>query len=554
MAHIQTPLVSNVMRYAFIILSTFLSCFSSIALAAPTTSAAHQQIIEQNKNIEFLTNQALTATGNQLSIIQLELFDSNSALRSSLSDAIGSKNPETSFLIEQIKIQIANDHKYLTYLESSITELQQKTQEASKEDRLLLQIPLNEHRQILAKIYQFQYQNYVWLKKLGENDTAEMTKFTHQVNLAAKFTAASLHYSLTRQSSLNEQLTKVPVAQKGPFELELSYLQRNIDTYSKMLTIYIDIAEPLGLDTVNFKHQLFTATGAITHDFISWAMVTSTVSSVGSNIGKWLMSNSPNLIFNLFMFLLVLTIAHFIAKGANVLVTNTVKTGHLKLSNLMQQFLVSMSMKLIYSIGFLVALAQIGLDLTPILAGFGVAGIIIGFALQDTLSNFASGIMVLIYRPFDVGDWVSAAGVEGKVSHVSLVNTTIRTFNNEVLLIPNSKIWTDVIINRTYEKVRRVDMIFGISYKDSIPHAEEIFKAILDDDPRVLRSPEPIIQVDSLGDNSVNFVVRPWVKTDDLTDVRREVTREVKMRFDAEGISIPFPQRDVHIHQIDTSL
>lgn len=540
------------MRYFYLIFLAFSSCLSTFTWADPVVNppSYQQEIIEQNKNIEELAKQAKKASGEQLSIFQLELFENYNKLRSSLSDAMDKKDRNTPFLIEQMHKQINYDSKYLAYLDRTITKLQKGVHDASKEDRLLLQIPLNEHRQALAKVHGFQYQNYLWLGKLGEDNTLVMSLFRHQVNNAAKFTSASLHYSLNRQLALNKQLDKVPADQKGQFDLELNYLQRNIDTYSKMLDSYIEIAEPLGLNTVDFKQQLFTATGAITHDFLSWGMVTSTLSTLCTKVSKWLVINSPNLLFNTFMFILILAIAHILAKGTNRLVSSVVKTTHLKLSYLMQQFLVSITAKLIYSIAFLIALAQVGLDLTPILAGFGVAGIIIGFALQDTLSNFASGIMVLIYRPFDVGDWVSAAGVEGKVSKVSLVNTTIRTFDNEVLLIPNSKIWGDVIINRTFEKVRRVDMVFGIGHGDSIPQAEAIFKEILDADERVLKTPEPIIQVDSLTDHSVNFVVRPWVKTDDLIDVKREVTRAVKIRFDEEGIIIPFPQRDLHVHMV----
>ncbi len=264
-----------------------------------------------------------------------------------------------------------------------------------------------------------------------------------------------------------------------------------------------------------------------------------------------LISASPSLLFNLFIFLLILLLAKIVAKFVFKVIHHTVKAPHLKLSNLMQHFIESMSVKLVYCVALLIALAQIGLNLTPVLAGFGVAGIIIGFALQDSLSNFAAGLMLLIYRPFDVGDWVLAGGVEGKVSKLSLVNTTIRTFSNEVLLVPNSKIWTDVIINRTYEKIRRVDMVFGISYSDYIPKAEAIFKQILEQDQRVLKSPEYMLKVSCLNDSSVDFIVRPWVKTEDYVQVKYDFIREVKMRFDAEGITIPFPQRDVHLHLTD---
>jgi small conductance mechanosensitive channel len=198
-------------------------------------------------------------------------------------------------------------------------------------------------------------------------------------------------------------------------------------------------------------------------------------------------------------------------------------------------------------IGILLGLSQVGISLGPLLAGLGVAGFVIGFALQDSLSNFASGMMILSYRPFDVGDVVEAGGVFGKVSHMSLVNTTIMTFDNQTLVVPNNKIWGDVIKNVTSQRTRRVDLVFGISYSDDIPRTEALLREILAADERVLTDPEPMVRLNELADSSVNFIVRPWVKTDDYWDVYWDVTREVKLRFDEADVSIPFPQTDVHL-------
>jgi small conductance mechanosensitive channel len=147
-----------------------------------------------------------------------------------------------------------------------------------------------------------------------------------------------------------------------------------------------------------------------------------------------------------------------------------------------------------------------------------------------------------------VGDSIEAGGVLGRVSDMNLVNTTILTFDNQRIVVPNSKIWGDVIINITAEDVRRVDMIFGISYSDDIPSAEAALGEILRSHDRVLNEPEPVVRLHELADSSVNFVARPWVRSEDYWEVYWDVTREVKLRFDREGISIPFPQRDVHVH------
>jgi small conductance mechanosensitive channel len=206
-----------------------------------------------------------------------------------------------------------------------------------------------------------------------------------------------------------------------------------------------------------------------------------------------------------------------------------------------------MTYQIALGLGVLIALSQIGVEVGPVLAGLGVAGVVIGFALQNTLSNFASGMLILAYRPFDVGHVISAGGVTGKVERMTLVTTTILTFDNQQLIVPNNKIWGDVITNITVERVRRVDLTFGIGYSDDVDHAERVLREIVDNHEKVLAEPEPTIKLHELGDSSVNFIVRPWALTVDYWDVYWGITREVKRRFDAEGISIPFPQRDVHL-------
>lgn len=510
------------------------------------------EITQISDTMKLLTKKAQTLKGDRLAIVQLEIYNMNEKLRKVLKSAVEQKDSDKTLLTQQIQMQTEYYKFYLSYVEKKLDSLQTEIEKASKEDRLLMQIPLNELRIGQAVLYTEQYQNYAWLQSLGIDTDKQISEFKDKLQDLAHFTSAALNYSLTHKESLQRQLDGLPTAQADKINLEISYLQRDINTYSKALSRLVDTADALSIDTVELRHELFTATGDITHDLFSWAVLKSTFLSWSTQFTSWFVSNSPNILFNIFMFVLILALARVLAQFVQHILKKAVKAPHLKLSNLMQQFILSMSVKLIFCVALLIALAQVGLDLTPVIAGLGVAGIIIGFALQDTLSNFASGMMLLIYRPFDEGDWINAAGVEGTVSHVSLVNTTIRTFSNEVLLVPNSKIWMEVIINRTYEKVRRVDMVFGIGYKDSIPKAEKIFEEILAADERVLKAPAPIIKVNTLGESSVDFIVRPWVRTDDYVDVMRDCTREVKMRFDAEGINIPFPQRDIHLHIVGT--
>lgn len=218
-------------------------------------------------------------------------------------------------------------------------------------------------------------------------------------------------------------------------------------------------------------------------------------------------------------------------------------------SKILNDFFINSVGRLTIAVGILVAISAIGISVAPIMAIIGAAGFVVAFALQGTLSNFASGIMIMLYRPFDVKDLVEVAGIVGKVQSMTLVSTTIMTADNKLMIVPNNAIWGDVITNAHYSKERRVDMVFGIGYNDDIEQAMQVMNQILSDHPAVLETPKSVVQVSELADSSVNFICRPWVKTADYWNVYWDVTRAVKEQFDAAGISIPFPQTDVHIHQ-----
>lgn len=203
---------------------------------------------------------------------------------------------------------------------------------------------------------------------------------------------------------------------------------------------------------------------------------------------------------------------------------------------------------LLMALGLMVALTALGVDVGPLLAALGATGFIVGFALQGTLSNFASGLMILLNRPFDVGDVVEAGGVSGKVSAMNLVSTTFSTFDNQKIIVPNNEIWDNVITNVTAQTTRRVDLVFGVGYDDDLKKVEDILSEIVTAHLSVLDDPAPTIKLNELADSSVNFICRPWAKTEDYWTVYWDLLRSVKERFDAEGISIPYPQRDVHVH------
>jgi small conductance mechanosensitive channel len=219
------------------------------------------------------------------------------------------------------------------------------------------------------------------------------------------------------------------------------------------------------------------------------------------------------------------------------------------LSKLLQAFLAMAVYWLVLAFGLMIVLSMLGVDISPVFALIGGASFILAFAFQDTLGNLAAGLMIMINRPFDEGDYVDIAGTAGTVKAVSIVATTVTTPDNQVIVIPNSKVWGNIITNVTTSETRRVDLTFGIGYGDSIEKAQGVLERLVKNHPLTLDDPAPTIRVGALGASSVDFIVRPWVKGGDYWTVYWDLTRQVKEAFDAEGISIPFPQSDVHLYQ-----
>jgi small conductance mechanosensitive channel len=309
----------------------------------------------------------------------------------------------------------------------------------------------------------------------------------------------------------------------------------------------VKLMDEIGLDTSLYAEQVLSTTGEITTDLFDFAVIGNLVSRWGQRIVDLVADDGPTFLLRVLLFVVIVLAFRRLARIVERLIDRGLSASKVELSQLLRRMIISTGSSLILVLGVLIALSQVGITLGPLLAGLGIAGFVIGFALQDTLANFAAGLMILFYRPFDVGDVVEAGGVFGKVNHMSLVNTTILTLDNQTLVVPNNMIWGGVIKNVSAQKVRRVDLMFGIAYTDDIPKAERVLQEIVAADNRVLEDPESTIRLHELGDSSVNFIVRPWVESDDYWDVYWDITRAVKMRFDAEGISIPFPQRDVHL-------
>lgn len=242
--------------------------------------------------------------------------------------------------------------------------------------------------------------------------------------------------------------------------------------------------------------------------------------------------------------LLIFLIGQLVAKMVARVLGKVLR--HTKLDNILVGFIQSLVNALLMVFVIVAALDQLGVNTNSVIAVLGAAGLAIGLALQGSLQNFAAGFMLLIFRPFKAGDFVEAAGTAGSIEKIGIFSTTMHTGDNKEVIIPNGSIYSGNIINYSKRPTRRIDMIFSIGYSDDIRLARDVIARIISEEPRVLPQPEPLIAVGELGASSVNFFVRPWVKTDEYWAVRFDLTEKIKLAFDDNGITIPFPQMDIH--------
>jgi len=217
--------------------------------------------------------------------------------------------------------------------------------------------------------------------------------------------------------------------------------------------------------------------------------------------------------------------------------------------DMLVRFLESIVKALLQVVVVIAALSQLGVQTTSLIAILGAAGLAIGLALQNSLSNFAAGVMLLVFKPFKAGDFVEAGGVLGMVELVRVFNSVLRTPDNREITVPNGNIYNGVITNFSARDTRRIDLVIGISYDSDIRKAKDIIQSILGEDSRVLKDPEPTWGVMDLADSSVNLYIRPWVTSADYWSTRCDLLETIKTSFDANGIGIPFPQMDIHVQQ-----
>lgn len=245
----------------------------------------------------------------------------------------------------------------------------------------------------------------------------------------------------------------------------------------------------------------------------------------------------------------ILVLGRFAAIGIRGVIRRLLQKG--RLDETLVSFVTSASYVAIMAFVIIAALGQLGVQTASFIAVIGAAGLAVGLALQGSLANFAAGVLMIIFKPFKVGDFIGAAGTAGTVEAIGVFTTELKSPDNKKIIVPNAKLTSDSITNFSANDQRRVDIVAGVSYGDDLDKVRTVLQDIISADQRVLQEPAPTIGVLELADSSVNFAVRPWVKTADYWDVFFAIQEQIKKRFDAEGITIPFPQQDVHLHKTE---
>jgi small conductance mechanosensitive channel len=421
---------------------------------------------------------------------------------------------------------------------------------AAGAQRLALETRLTEHGERSAQMFKDLVEALLALERIGV-DVAEQRKFSIR---AIASTAEHITVRLTLFNR-NRALTSARAARSPSDEgtrAELDAIEEGIKRTSNNLAIAITLLERLGVETTHLKVNYIVLTGRLTHDIFNLGVLSGLFRHWRTQLLDMLSSQVPRWFFQGLFIAAILAGFRLLA----VLTRRVVRraAARTSFSQLLRDTITGWSYHLVMAVGVVIVLAQVGVQLGPMLAGLGIAGFVLGFALQNTLSNFAAGGMILAYQPFDVGDVIEAGGASGRVQKMSLVSTTILTFDHQTLIVPNSKIWGDVIRNITAQSMRRVDLTFGVSYGDDFEKVERALTEIVIAHEKVLRDPAPVIKLHQLSDSSVNFIVRPWVLTEDYWDVYWDITRAVKLRFDQEGIKIPFPQRELHVNVVKGTL
>ncbi len=435
----------------------------------------------------------------------------------------------------------------IKYIKVRMEALEDGRDKVEPGEMFLLEQQLNHAQSISDQLLKALLENTERMKLVDLDASKELDYIKKELQDLAINTSTRVKINTDKIKNLKRGIEKAGEKQGLDLVGELNALEERKAGLVASLRSTIKLMKQLELETSEYSLQLIRSVGQIDESLLDKKVVVSLLEQWVEGAKDWLVENGPNFLVQVFTVILILFVFKLLALLSERLVHKALASSKAKISKLLREFFENMVSKLVMVIGVLVALAHVGVQIGPLLAGLGIVGFIVGFALQDTLSNFASGIMILIYKPFDIGDIIEAAGQKGTVSNMTLVSTTVLTFDNQILIIPNNKIWGDIIKNVTSQENRRVDFEFYVNKDADIDQVEGILNEIIQQHQLVLADPEPVVKLHRIEKQSLEFIARPWVKTADYWQVYWDITRAVKQRFDENAIPQPVPKQDVQL-------
>jgi small conductance mechanosensitive channel len=434
------------------------------------------------------------------------------------------------------KILFSVNRRLPTFLKEVADEneaLRGELEEATGDPRSAIEARIRGNEATLDEAVRFYLSHINHMDRLELGSTRARADAAKSLEKRASVLAARLEFASQRLEEARESK-----AEAGGGEAAVHKAQEEIDRIAASLWTVCDVLDELGLPTAAHRRVLILATGELTTDVLDTEVLAELFDSALESSTLWVEQRGPVLVGRLARFFGVLLIFWILGKATSLLTARLVTSSANQLSMLAQRILVTSAARVVLGIGFVLALSQLGVNITALLTGLGIVGFIVGFALQETLGNFAAGAMILIYDPFDVGDVIEAAGVTGTVDQMNLVSTTILTFDNQMLVIPNSRIWGNVIRNATAMKTRRVDLTFPLALDANVERAEQLFREMCQAHPTVLDDPETAIKILSVSGAGVVVGVRPWVRTEDYWSTFWDLNREANTRLQEAGIEV----------------
>jgi small conductance mechanosensitive channel len=404
--------------------------------------------------------------------------------------------------------------------------------DASGESLNRIRTLINGNEETLDEAIRFYVKHIDYLDRLELGSAQARASAAESIERRAANLAARLELASQRLEELSER-------EPGPeADFAESQAQDELDLIAASLWTACDALDALDLPSAAHRRVLILVTGEVTSDVLDTDLLAALLDSALEESKLWIEHRGPVAIGRLARFLGVLAIFFVLGLVTRRATERLVKSSSSQLTTLARQIIVATASRAVMGIGIFLALSQIGVNITALLTGLGIAGFVIGFALQETLGNFASGAMILFYSPFDMGDVIEAAGVMGTVDQMNLVSTTILTFDNQKLVVPNNRIWGNVIRNATAQEERRVDLSFPLSLDVDVNRARNLFEEMCRAHPAVLEQPETGVKIQEVSDEGLLFVVRPWVRTADYWPTYWALNEEAILRLNEAGIQI----------------